>query len=132
MSGCLKKVIDGVLIIFGIYIVVSFVGAVADPSLSTQGSNSLTVVYEVDSPRVPGATSSLTYANESGNTEQHTVSLPWRMEFEAAPGQFLHVTAQSGGYGNACRIKVNGVTVEQADSSGQYSIASCSGLAEKK
>lgn len=109
-------------------------GAHTRPSarlIAQAGPTSLTVVYEVRAlPGVTDASSSLTYENESGNTEQHTVRLPWRLQFEAQEGQFLYISAQSDGYGNSCKIKVNGMTVEQADSSGQYSIASCSGMAE--
>lgn len=136
MSGCLGKVIKGGLVIFGIYIALGVLVTLADRPSSTRSStrpasSSLTVVYEVNAlPGVTGSSSSLTYANETGNTEQHTVDIPWRLQFEVQPGQFLYVSAQSGGYGNACKIKVDGVVLEQADSSGQYSIATCSGTAE--
>lgn len=136
MSGCLGRVIKGGLIVFGIYIALGVLVALVDSPPSTRSSagnasTSLTVTYEVDAlPGVTGSSSSLTYANETGNTEQHKVDLPWRLQFEAQPGQFLYLSAQSGGYGNACKIKVDGVVLERADSSGQYSIASCSGTAE--
>ena len=71
----------------------------------------------------------LTYTNATGNTEQSTEFIPWRHEFVAAPGQFVSVSAQNGRdyISFECKIKVDGITVEEAGSSGPHKIASCSG-----
>jgi hypothetical protein len=73
----------------------------------------------------------VTYTNKTGNTEQATISLPWRYAFQAERGQFLYVSAQTSGSGDAarieCQITVNGTVAEEARSTGAYKIASCSG-----
>jgi len=93
--------------------------------------NTYKVVYEVtgENPTKAG----LTYENDSGNTEQRDVSLPWTYEFTAQRGQFLYISAQTKGTGGAstisCKITVNGVVTEKADSKGVAVIATCSGSA---
>jgi predicted nucleic acid-binding Zn ribbon protein len=80
---------------------------------------------------VTGTTSraSLTYENESENTEQRVVEVPWEMTFYATEGQFLYVSAQNElAQGSIeCKITVNDEVVESASSEGSYVIASCSG-----
>jgi hypothetical protein len=92
--------------------------------------------FAVDSYRVTyrvsgsGLRASLTYNNAQENTEQQDVSLNWEEQFDASPGQFLYVSAQSDDNGRrsiSCSITVNGVVVEQAESTGEYVIATCSG-----
>lgn len=74
---------------------------------------------------------SLTIANESGGTEQFTVSIPWSKTFQVAPGSFLYLSAQNEGeFGTVtCKITSNGVVVQSANSSGAYTLAGCSGSA---
>jgi hypothetical protein len=89
------------------------------------------IVYLVD-----GTTpiASLTYRNRTGGTEQITVRTPWEFSFEAAPGEFLYLSAQNetdSGY-ITCKITNKGEGVASAKSTAPYGIASCSGVAELK
>lgn len=90
-----------------------------------------TVIYEVVGK--PGATRvSLTYENDTGNTEQHDVNLPWEKTLYLPSGQFVYVSAQldqASGFEVTCRIIAGNRVIETATSSGQYSIATCSGRA---
>ena len=74
---------------------------------------------------------SLTYANETGNTEQRGVFLPWEMKFKAPAGQHLYISAQNDGKTGSvkCEIKEAGLVIEKAESKGSYVIATCSGSA---
>jgi hypothetical protein len=68
--------------------------------------------------------------NSSGNSEQkETVVLPWDQSFAVRRGQFVYVSAQNKDDGGSirCEILVNGTVVEQAESTGAYTIATCSG-----
>lgn len=87
------------------------------------------VKYEVSgSPVKEGA--SLTYENETGNTEQKDVTMPWTETFTAAPGDFLYVSAQIDGNGTiTCKIYLDGVVWQEATSRGEFVIASCNGSA---
>lgn len=80
---------------------------------------------------VGGSTSSarLTYRNESGGTEQRTVSLPWTLEMRAVPGQFLYLSAQKKQtYGTVkTSIEIEGQVLQEAESDTEYGIASASG-----
>ena len=71
---------------------------------------------------------SLTYENKDGNTEQKTVSLPWRLSFEAKPGAFLYVSAQNERESGSvtCKILENNLVKETATSEGAFVIAKCS------
>ena len=85
------------------------------------------IVYSVS-----GTTKSadLTYRNESEGTEQRDVSVPWTLRFKAPIGQFLYLSAQSTFDGSAtivCKITVDGIVLQEAESSGEYKIAQCSG-----
>lgn len=89
------------------------------------------ITYEVTG-KPPTTGASLTYENVGGNTEQHDVSLPWKMNFTAETGQFLYVAAQlrqASGFEITCRITADGQVIETATSSGDYVIATCSGRA---
>lgn len=92
------------------------------------GSGSSTTHYKV-TYRVDGqGPASLTYANSTGGTEQHRVTLPWTETFTARPGQFLYLSAQDdGGIGLiVCSITVDGKIVKDATSKGEYTIATVS------
>ncbi len=81
--------------------------------------------------RVTGTASraSLTYENETGGTEQHTVSIPWSEVMFVNEGDFAYISAQNKGERGSveCQILLNGKVWKQAKSSGAYVIASCSG-----
>ena len=85
------------------------------------------VIYYV---RGTASTVSLTYENESGNTEQKDgVELPWRKMMSVEDGAFLYISAQNEQDSGSvvCEILVDGVKMEEASSSGAYVIATCSG-----
>ena len=75
----------------------------------------------------------LTYENASGNTEQKDpVRVPWTATYTMPRGAFVYISAQNNGNTSGsvvCEILVNGVVIEQAESSGKYVIASCRGTA---
>lgn len=104
----------------------------SDTTTSRVRATSAPVTYQVKY-LVLGSTNhaSLTYENETGNTEQRTVKVPWEMSFTASRGQFLYVSAQNENKGGTikCQIIVNGQITEQAESRGAYVIAGCSGSA---
>ena len=73
---------------------------------------------------------SITLENAQGNTEQAEVNVPWESPpFDALLGQFVYISAQNEtDRGNIkCSIVQDGVTLERAESSGAYAIATCSG-----
>lgn len=96
---------------------------------ATSAPETITVSYAVTGT---AGRADLTYRNASGGTEQKEVTLPWTLKLDVPPGQFVYLSAQSLKDGNAdisCRITVNGVPIQVADSSGEYVIATCSGSA---
>jgi hypothetical protein len=96
--------------------------------LVTSPPRLVTVVYKVGGT---ASRASLTIENESGGTEQFTVSIPWTKSFQVSPGSFVYVSAQNeGDHGSVtCTITSNGVIVQSANSTGAYVIAGCSGSA---
>ncbi|HEY5105191.1 MAG TPA: MmpS family transport accessory protein [Caulobacteraceae bacterium] len=70
----------------------------------------------------------ITYQNEGGGTSQEKVSLPWTQVIHSPSSSFLYISAQNQGeYGDiTCEIKVGDTVVKTSNSSGSYSIASCS------
>jgi hypothetical protein len=82
------------------------------------------LVYEVTGD----GSADLTIENASGGTEQKTVNLPYSEELTRPPDGFVYLSAQLGGSGSvSCNITYGGRVVQQASSSGDYVIASCSG-----
>jgi len=71
----------------------------------------------------------LTYRNESGGTEQRTVSLPWEITFTRHSRDFLYLSAQKQGQSGAIEavISVDGRAIQRAESTSDYGIASVSG-----
>lgn len=72
----------------------------------------------------------LTYENASGNSQQETINVPWSIEFQAPAGQFVYLSGQLAVRGKStvtCKILVDGQVVEEAESEGEYVIATCSG-----
>ena len=82
------------------------------------------VTYRVDGKGV----ASLTYRNQTGGTEQHTVELPWTLEFDGRYGEFLYLSAQNKSNEGAivASIIINGRIVKDAISTGDYGIATVS------
>jgi hypothetical protein len=92
-------------------------------------ANYRAVVYSVEG--YDTGVVSLTYANESGGSEQRTVVLPWRLQFSAPVGRHLYVSAQQSGEGRIdAEIKVSGQVVQSAESTTRYGIATVSGIAQ--
>lgn len=94
------------------------------------------VVYRVTTLR-PSHPISLTYENETGNTEQLETRTNrqnlWTKRFEVARGEFLYVSVQNRAETGSveCEILIDGIVVEQAESQGAYVIATCSGSAPR-
>jgi hypothetical protein len=104
------------------------IAATPYPAHSFSGSSggsasSSQVQYEV----IGYGTADLTYKTPDGDEQKQDVSLPWGRSFWAKSGQFVYLSAQSNTAGVGCRISVSGQLIKHADSTGQYSIASCSG-----
>jgi hypothetical protein len=78
-----------------------------------------------------GINASLTWANATGGTEQHTsYVLPWNKVQSMRPGDFVYISAQNNTQWQAtitCEIKVNGQTIKRSTSSGGYAVVTCSG-----
>lgn len=75
----------------------------------------------------------ITISGEGESTEQFTVSsLPWSKKFTAGRGNFVYVSAQVNSYDGwvETRIDVNGDTIDEARSQGDFVIATSSGSAE--
>jgi hypothetical protein len=76
-------------------------------------------------------TADLTYENATGGTEQKTVNLPW--EYNISPvtsGQYLYISAQTNGTTTiSCLITIDDKIFKSSTSSGEFVIATCSGLA---
>jgi len=92
---------------------------------ATVPESDIFITYEVG-----GTTdkASLTYENKDGNSEQKTVSVPWRFSFEAKPGAFLYVSAQNERESGSvtCKILENNLVKGKAASEGAFVIAKCS------
>lgn len=75
----------------------------------------------------------ITYINENGGTSHETkASLSWSKVFTAQRGAVLYISAQnverSASEVLAVRIYVNGFEVKHSDSSGEYAVATASGV----
>lgn len=86
------------------------------------------VVYRIEGKDAYRA--SLTYSNAQGGTEQTDVALPWYKTLNVPPGEHLYISAQNLSYQGdiSCEIVVNGRSFRKSTSSGEFSIASCSGI----
>lgn len=93
-------------------------------------NDAIEVTYKVFGEGTSSA--SLTYTNETGNTEQVDTDLPWQLRFTAESGQFLAVSAQNSEDGGTikCQILIDGELKETAESTGAYVIAACNGSVE--
>jgi hypothetical protein len=109
-------------------------GTSSDPNPATVCSHD--VVYHAGGT---ATTASLTLTNETDGTEQVTTGVPVMnktgtdgLHLGRLPcGTFVYISAQNQDTPGtiSCEITADGVTIEQAESSGAYVIASCSGTA---
>lgn len=150
-SGCLKA--------FLILVVVGLIGIWALASLGSNIADTTSLTFANIAQDLPGQSSgrplvttttrcggSVTYRlqgtartvditmrNAQGNTEQlSNVALPWTKPLRNVDcGEFLYLSAQNQGtFGSVkCSISLNGTVIEEAESSGRYVIATCSGSA---
>jgi hypothetical protein len=115
-------------------LILSGIGAIALFNLSSSFSSGLgnssspathNVIYQL---RGTASLASVTIENESGGSEQHSVSVPWTKEFKAREGQFLYLSAQNQGWGVLeATIYVDGQPLQRAETTDQFGIASASG-----
>lgn len=86
------------------------------------------VRYEV---RGTAADIAISYRNATGATEQRDVRAGWVMEFSVLTGSYVGVTAfnKTGGGTVICRLLVDGVVVQKAESVGGYKLVGCDQLA---
>lgn len=100
-------------------------------SSRTSTSTRRQVIYQV-STSSRSHPISLTYENQSGNSEQldtTTRNGEWTKSLRLEPGDFMYVSVQNDQDSGTveCKILVDGRVVERAKSSGSYVIATCSG-----
>jgi hypothetical protein len=75
----------------------------------------------------------LTYINETGGTQQDLAKLLWSMDFKAAPGARLYLSAQlsiQGGGISRLAIEVNNVEIQRAQTYREFGVATVSGIAQ--
>jgi hypothetical protein len=70
----------------------------------------------------------VTYINASGGTEQQFVKAPWTMEFHAVSGRRVYISAQSNDYGVILTLKLDGGTIQNAESFQHFGVASVGGI----
>lgn len=92
----------------------------------TSGPHSITY-------RITGTTGNadVTLTNASGGTEQRNIKPPYTLDFKAAGGQVLYVSAQNKWDAGivTCEILVDGQVAQSATSNAAFGVASCSGTA---
>ena len=115
-------------------LILSCIGAIGILSTSSSLSSGLGGTSSSASHRVTyqlvgtASSASVTIENESGGSEQHVVSVPWVKEFKAGEGRFVYLSAQNKGYGRLeATIYVDGQTIQSAETTEQYGIATASG-----
>lgn len=109
-----------------VFLALSVIGMVAGDD--DGGDDTVTVFYTVSDSG--GGPVDLTFTNAGGNTEQITgAETTWERRFEMERGDFVSVSAQRGdGSGRVkCTITADNERIEQAESEGEFVIASCSG-----
>jgi hypothetical protein len=119
----------------GIGVLVGLLGIVGIVSTSQRlteiggdSSKSHHVRYALDGT---ASEAQITIQNSAGGTEQHTVSVPWSKEFEAPGGSFVYLSGQNQGSGRLkAAIYVDGVLLQEAETTEQFGIASVSGTAK--
>jgi hypothetical protein len=115
--------VSSLLIVIGLWLTVAFFCCAGG---RYAGSDAHKVTYRVDGR----GRASLTYANASGGTEQHEVSLPWTISFNGQYGEFLYLSAQNKTNATeiVTSISINGRVVKDATSSEDYGIATVSDM----
>ncbi|MHA6799041.1 hypothetical protein [Bounagaea algeriensis] len=86
-----------------------------------------TVVYTVEGS---GSGMSVTYGANGSTSQDTDPTFPWSAEEPAGEGfDFYTLTAQNGDNGGevTCRISIDGQVVDEATSTGAYSMVNCSG-----
>lgn len=132
-GGCLRAVL---IIGFGMVVLAYCFGSnLGDPTtginndLNLDLDPSCSVVYSIGGT---ASSASLTLTNASGNTEQvESVTIPYQRTLTIPCGDFVYISAQNNGESGSvtCRITSDGASIETAESSGAYVIATCSGTA---
>lgn len=99
------------------------------PSRTSSQASTVKVTYNVTGTK--GRYVNLTYTNASGGTEQVSKKIPWTETLTVKRGEHLYLSAQADSVATSvtCLIIANDQKVQEASSSGDYVIASCSGLA---
>jgi len=114
-----------------------------DNEPSTRLRTPVTAVTHVVEYFVTGTatTTDITYSTADGSTGQQAgVDVPLAKKSDGSPGikfagvrsgAFLYISAQNGGESGTivCEIAVDGVTIKHVESSGGYTIATCSAVA---
>jgi len=117
----------GCLVLIAVAAVLLILSALLSNSPQTSAAE---VTYEVTDP-YDLAMAQLTYRNESGGTEQKTVSLPWTLKLRPKRGTFLYLSAQKSQRSDydtiQATIYVDGHAIQTARSNSLYGIASVSG-----
>jgi hypothetical protein len=110
--------------------IAGYAGYARNPTNST-GSQASTVKVTYSVTGSKGRYVNLTYTNASGGTEQVSKRMPWTETFTVKRGEHLYLSAQADSVATSvtCLIIANDQKIEEAKSSGDYVIASCSGLA---
>ena len=101
-------------------------GAAPNDATTSERAATSTLVYEVTSDS--GTANNITYWAAGANQSQETgAALPWRSrEFDADQVTIKGVTAQNGGGGTiTCKVIVDGETIVENSSSGQYAVVTC-------
>jgi hypothetical protein len=97
-------------------------GGGAEPTTSPAGE----VTYSVTGS---ASRASVTFQNNMGETERHTVSIPWSVTYPGfEPGDFLSISAKSVGQSGTlrCEVKFGSRVALSDDASGPY--AACDAL----
>jgi hypothetical protein len=104
-----------------------------DSGGGTRANRTYDVMYQVDGTAT-SADLTLTTAN-GGTSQQQDVALPIKnsagqdgLHITVTKGTFVYISAQNNGGGTiTCHIFINGLEAISNTSSGEYTIASCSG-----
>jgi len=126
--------ISTILVIFLFVILPALIRPLIEPFFSHPNETRFneTTIFNVEYQVTGSATSaSMTWENAQGGTEQGSYWLPYkRSAIQMDRGDFAYLSAQNEGRTGmiTCKIYVNGELWRSSTSSGEYSIASCSGV----
>lgn len=73
----------------------------------------------------------MTYENNQGGTEQHSMSGSWHLDMDMNHGQFMYISAQNNNASGSVTVSIlcDGSVFKTSNSSGAYVIATASGSA---